>query len=107
MGIGRDRMKKVYLQSGYYENRSVLAAALNRELSDVSEGFSVKFSFNETTGRFSLTVNSTGFYVFGMSNDLQHYLSFELNSVAIDMKAFSTTAEQTFDANRGLNLMYV
>ncbi len=42
-----------------------------------------------------------------MSDGLQRYLGFDLSTVAIDTQSFSAMAQHTFDANRGLNLIYV
>ena len=92
--------KKIELQSGYYENGSAIAAALNRDL----HGLGVRFSFSETIGRFSLSVQSTNVT---MSDDLQHYMGFDLSNVVIEPLSFGTMAARPFDANRGLNLMYV
>ena len=92
--------KKIELQSGYYENGSAIAAALNRDL----QGLGVRFSFSETIGRFSLSVQSTNVT---MSDDLQHYMGFDLSNVVIEPLSFGTMAARPFDANRGLNLMYV
>ena len=100
---------KLYLESGYYEDGLALAAALNRECDRAIGGLDVKFSYSETFGRFSLKVAATGPYLFGMSEDLQRYMGFDLNAVTFnsDKKSFGAMAERAFDVNRGLNLMYV
>jgi hypothetical protein len=42
-----------------------------------------------------------------MSEDLQRYMVFDLNTVLLDPVSFGTMAKQAFDVNRGLNLLYV
>ena len=85
------------LQSGYYEDGTTIADTLNRNTS-------LKFFYNEATGRFSLT---TEFKNFVMSDDLQHYMGFDLKNILIDSKTVTTQSQHSFDVNRGLNLMYV
>ena len=98
---------KILFPSGYYESGSAVAAALNRLLDSPSYNCEVQIYYNETMGRFSLTIDSAGPPVFAMSDDLQRYMGFDLSSFAVGRHSVSTTAQQTFDANRGLNLMYV
>ena len=100
---------KIYLESGYYEDGAALAAALNRECHRGFDDLDVKFSYSETIGRFSLSVQSTDSHLFGMSEDLQRYMGFGLNILTLvtNKQFLGTMAEQAFDVNRGLNLMYV
>jgi hypothetical protein len=42
-----------------------------------------------------------------MTEDLQRYMGLDLNTVSLDPTAFGTMAQQAFDVNRGLNLLYV
>jgi hypothetical protein len=100
---------KIIVQSGYYEDGSVLADSLNRECHRTFEDMDVKFSYSETIGRFSLSVHSPGSHLFVMSEDLQRYLGFELKtlSFAVDKQSYGMMAERAFDANRGLHLIYV
>jgi hypothetical protein len=69
----------------------------------------VKFSYGETTGRLSLAIHSKGSRFFGMAEDLQRYMGFDLKRLtfAADRHSFGTMAEQAFDLNRGSNLMYI
>lgn len=89
--------ERFVLQSGYYEDGAAVAAALN-----VSPD--LKFSFNESTGRFSLTTQSADFV---LSEDLQHYLGFNLQIIVIGPLTIGMQSHQPFDVNQGLNLMYV
>lgn len=107
IGVGRDRLERINVPSGYYENGTAFATVLNREFSRNVRDFDVKFSYDETIGRFSLNVDSTGSRVFGMSNDLQRYMGFDLSTFSIGEKSFWTISQQSFDPNRSLNLMYV
>jgi hypothetical protein len=80
---------------------------LNREFSRSAPNVKVEFTYNEVIDRFALSVQSTGPQVFGMSEDLQRYMGFDLScSISPDSKAFKTLAQRSFDANRGLHLMY-
>lgn len=106
----QSKFGKVFIPSGYYESGSAFASAVNNLLDvvfDPIDDCNVKVIYNETIGRFSLTVRSTGSHVFVMSDDLQRYMGFDLSSISVDAHSFSTIAKQTFDANPGLNLMYV
>lgn len=111
VGIGRHRVQRIVLPSGYYENGSILANVLNEEFkrttADGGEELHAKFQFDELTGRFSLSVHSIGSRIFGMSDDLQRYLGLDLSVIAVDTKSYKITAQQPFDANRGRNLLYV
>jgi hypothetical protein len=82
---------------------------LNRECHRAFNDLEVKFTFSETIGRFSLSVRSPGSHLFGMSEDLKLYMGFDLKTLALttDKQYFGTIADRAFDANRGLNLMYV
>ena len=82
---------------------------LNRECHRSFVDLDVKFIFSESMGRFSLSVRSPHAFFFGMSEDFQHYLGFELKTLALstDKQSFGTMAERVFDVNRGLHLMYV
>jgi hypothetical protein len=42
-----------------------------------------------------------------MSDDLQRYMGSELSTVSVDPISFGTIAQQMFDVNRALNLLYV
>ena len=42
-----------------------------------------------------------------MSDDLQHYLGFDLQNIVVDPQTVGTQSRYSFDVNRGLNLMYV
>jgi hypothetical protein len=44
---------RIFIQSGYYEDGSAFADALNRECHRAFDDLDVKFSFSETLGRFS------------------------------------------------------
>jgi len=90
----------VVLRSGYYEDEVAIAAALSR---DASEKLGLKFVYNEASGRFVLTAPSMNFV---MSDGLQRYLGFDL-SVTPDASIVRRESRQSFDVNRGLNLMYV
>ena len=96
-------ISQFYLSSGYYEDGAALATVLNRECMRAFGDSNVTFSYSETIGRFSLSVRSP---VFSMSDELQHYMGFDLKRFT-DQQAYGTIAERAFDVNRGLNLMYV
>lgn len=86
------------LQSGYYEDGAAIAAALSRDVSGL------KFVYNEASGRFVLTAPSMSFV---MSDGLQRYLGFDLGNVPQSTSVVRRESRQSFDVNRGLNLMYV
>jgi hypothetical protein len=100
---------KIFLQSGYYKDGFAFVDALNLKCREMFEDMDVKFSYGETTGRFSLAIHSKGSRFFGMSEDLQRYMGFDLKRLtfAADRHSFGTMAEQAFDLNRGSNLMYI
>jgi hypothetical protein len=102
--------RKIYISSGYYENGSAFATSLD-QLMDVVFGpmddCNVKVVYNETIGRLSLSVQSTGRHILVMSDKLQRYTGLDLKSVAVNKQSFSVMADEAFDVNRGLNLMYV
>jgi hypothetical protein len=107
LGVGRNRMQTVYLPSGYYESGSDIATVLNREFSPLVQDVKVEFSYSESIDRFSLSVQARGSQIFGMSEDLQRYMGFDLSTISLDPVSFGTMAKQAFDVNRGLNLLYV
>lgn len=94
-GIG----EAIVLRSGYYEDGAAIATALNTT--------DVKFSYNEATGRFICASQSN----FVMSDALQRYLGFDFSRVNVDPAAIASLvrpeSKESFDVNRGLNLMYV
>ena len=85
------------VRSGYYEDGTAIATALSRDTS-------LKFFYNEATGRFSMTAQSEDF---AMSEDLQRYMGFDLQNITVGPRSIGTQSRQSFDVNRGLNLMYV
>jgi hypothetical protein len=86
VGVGRNRMQTVYLPSRYYESGSDIAAVLNREFSLSS---SSRFADLRNVRR---PIALHGFRP-------EHYFS--------RPGAFGTMAQQAFDVNRRLNLLYV
>jgi hypothetical protein len=100
---------KIFIQSGYYEDGSAFVDVLNCKCHRAFDDLDVKFSCSETLGRFSLTIHLTGAHLFGMSEDLQRCMGFGLKTLAFasERQSFGTMADRAFDANRGLNLMYV
>ncbi len=67
----------------------------------------VKVVYNEAMGRFSVSVRSTGQYMLVMSDELQRYMGLNLKSFAVNKQSLSVMADEAFDVNRGLNLMYI
>jgi hypothetical protein len=106
-GVGRNRMQTVNLPSGYYESGSHIAAVLNREFSRLVQDVKVEFSYSGIIDRFSLPVQTRGLQIFGMSEDLQRHIGFNLSTISLDPVAFGTMTQQAFDVNRGLNLLYI
>jgi hypothetical protein len=107
IGVGRNRMQTVYLPSGCYESGSDIATVLNREFSRLVQDVKAEFSYSKSIGRFSLSAQARGSQIFGMSEDLQRYMGFDLSTISLDPVSFGTMAKQAFDVNRGLNLLYV
>lgn len=101
-GVTKDAMQKAYLPAGYYEDGVALVEALGQGF---AQDIGAKFSFNRTTGRFSLNFRSTGPFTFQMSDDLQKLMGFE--DLPLNEKSFGAIGQRDFEANRGLNLMYV
>ncbi len=102
--------RKIHIPSGYYEDGSAFEISLNHLLDVVFgpiDDCNVKLVYNEAIGRFSLSVQSTGRHIFVMSEELQRYLGFDLKSIAVGKQSLSVIADEAFDANCGLNLMYV
>lgn len=99
--VTEDAVQRAYVPSGYYEDGPALVEALNQ---GYSHDIGAKFSFNKTTGRFGLTFRSTGPYTFLMSEELQRYMGFDL---PVNQKSFGAIGDIDFNADRGLNLMYV
>jgi hypothetical protein len=66
-----------------------------------------EFFYSEIIDRFSLSVQARGSQIFVMSEDQQRYMDFDLNTISLDPVAFGTMAQQAFDVNRGLSLLYV
>jgi hypothetical protein len=96
----KDAMQKVYLPSAYYEYGNALVEALK-----FVQVVGAKFSFDRASGRLSLNFRSTGSQTMRMSDDLQSIMGFE--DILDCDKSFGAVGERDFDANRGLNLMYV
>jgi hypothetical protein len=93
-------MQNMYLSPGYYEDGNALFEALK-----FAQDIGVNFSFNRASSRLSLNFRSTGSYAMRMSDNLQSFMRFE--DLPNCQKSFSAVGERDFDANRGLNLMYV
>jgi hypothetical protein len=96
----KDVMQKAYLSPGYYEDGNALIEALG-----FAQDIGAKFSFNRASGRISLNFRSTGSHTLRMSDDLKSFMGFE--DLFDCEKSFRVVGERDFDANRGLNLMYV
>jgi hypothetical protein len=96
----KDAMQKVYLSSGYYEDWNALVEAL-----EFAQNIGVKFAFNRASGRFSFNFCSTGSHTMRMHDDLPSFMGFE--DLSSCDKSFGAVGERDFDANRGLNLMFV
>jgi hypothetical protein len=72
--------ERSFIQSGYYEDGSAFADALNRKCHRAFDDLDVEFCYNETIGRFSLAVHSRVLPLFEMFEDLQHYHGFRPQS---------------------------
>jgi hypothetical protein len=72
--------RKIFIQSGYYEDGSAFADALNRKCHRAFDDLDLKFCYNETIGRFSLAVHSRVLPLLEMFEDLQHYHRFRPQS---------------------------
>jgi hypothetical protein len=107
IGVGRNRIQTVNFPSVYHESGSDIAAVLNGEFSCIVQNCIAECSYSKIIDRFSLSVQTQESQVFGMSEDLQRYMVFNLSTVSLDPIAFGTMTEQTLDVNRGLNLMSV
>lgn len=99
--VNQGVMQKAYVPSGYYEDGTALLDAFGQAF---AQDMGAKFSFNRTTGRFSMTFRSTGIFTFAMSDDLQRFMGFEIPTCE---KSFSETGKHDFNPDRGMNLMYV
>jgi hypothetical protein len=80
---------------------------LNREFSRLVQDVKAEYSYSESMGLFSLSAQARGSQIFGMSEDLQRYMGFDLSTVLLDPVSLGTMAKQAFDVNRGLNLLCV
>jgi hypothetical protein len=107
IGVGRNRSQRFISRRGITRARSDITAVLNREFPLLVQDVKAEFSYSEIIDRFSLSVQDQDSQFFGMSEDLKRYMGFELSTVSLDPVTFGTVAHQTFDVNRGLNLMYV
>lgn len=93
--------EKVHIPPGYYEDGTALVDRLNQAPA-LNNG--AIFSFNRTTGRFTLNFRSSTNCTFVMSEDLQRYTGLE---PPLHTESFSVTSKQDFNPDRGMNLMYV
>jgi hypothetical protein len=88
--------RKICISSGYYEDGSAFATSLD-QLMDVVFGpmddCNVKVVYNETIGRLSLSVQSTGRHILVMSDKLQRYTGVDPKSVAVNKQSFSVMAD--------------
>jgi hypothetical protein len=104
-------IKKFYLDSGYYANPSELAHRLTQEIAaglDVyahDPNLKIKFIYDATLSKFKIDLRTKdqlpSFYA---SSDFQRLLGFDSGWIAIHG---SKVANNVFELNRGLNLMYV
>lgn len=99
--VNKDFVQKAYIPSGYYEDGTTLVDALNQAF---AQDIGAKFSFNRTTGRFTLNFRSPSNFTFVMSDDLQRYTGLE---PPLNTKTFNETGKHDFNVDRGMNLMYV
>jgi hypothetical protein len=107
LGAAVTECRRYISRRGINESGSDIAAVLNREFSRLVQDVKAEFSHSESMGRFSLSAQARGSQIFGMSEDLQRYMRFDLNTILLDPVSFGTMAKQAFDVNRGLNLLYV
>jgi hypothetical protein len=102
--------RKICIPSGYYAYRSAFETTFS-QLMDVVfspiDDCNVKVVYNETIGRSSLSVRLTDRYILVISDELQRYTGLDLKSIVVSKLSFSMMANETFDAHRGLNLMYI
>jgi hypothetical protein len=105
---GRE-VRSYYVKSGFYADGTVFANELTKQcakaFADVVD-FTVKFSYNPITNRFSTDVQTkeTNNLLY-MSSDLQKMLGIVIGTTPVGNQA--VIANNVFELNRGLNLMYV
>jgi hypothetical protein len=102
---GRD-IRQYYIKSGFYADGTVFANELTKQCAKAFSGvdFTVKFSFNSITNKFSVETKGTHNALF-MSSELQKILGIVIGTTPIGNQVVIAT--DVFELNRSLNFIYV
>jgi hypothetical protein len=105
---GRE-LRAHYIKSGYYIDGNVFANDLTKQcaktFADITD-FTVKFNYNHITNKFSVDVQTKGVNnLLYMSAEMQKLLGLVIGTGPIGNQV--VIANNVYEPNRGLNLLYV
>ena len=106
LDVYTSKLARTYIKSGYYRNGDEFASSLTHQATRaLADDVSVKFAFLKCGGRMRMLVRNSDERMVILSWDLLEFLGFR--EKLITTKEADIIASTAFDANRGLNLMYV
>lgn len=105
LDVTTSKLTKTYLKSGYYRNGDEFTSSLTHQATRALTDVSVKFAFAERVSRIRMQVQNSDERIVILSWDLLEFLGF--HEKLITTKEADLVASTAFDANGGLNLMYV
>lgn len=105
LDVATNKLTRTFIKSGYYFNSDDFAFSLTNQASRVLFDSSVKFTFNELTGRIRMQIHNSDKNRVMLSYDLLELLGFQQKIILT--KDADLVASTAFDVNRGLNLMYI
>lgn len=97
------RLERIYIKSGYYRNGDEFASSLTQQATRAL--IDAKFTYIKLTGRMRMQIHNSDNHLVILSWDLLEYLGFQ-HKLITEQHA-DVVAPIAFDANRGLNLVYV
>jgi hypothetical protein len=108
LGVATNKVSKTEIKSGYYRNgdefASILTHQATRAFAHISD-ISVKFTFVERADRIQMQIQNSDKNMVILSWKWMEFLGF--HQILITTKEADLLPYAAFDANRGLNLMYV
>lgn len=105
LNVTTNRLTRTYIKSGYYRNGDEFASSLTQQAARALVESSVKFTFAKLTGRIRMQIRNSDNHVLLLSWELLEFLGFKQKLVTTQYA--DLVAATAFDANRGLNLVYV
>jgi hypothetical protein len=108
LGVATNKVTKTEIKSGYYRNGNEFASSLTHQATRAFAhipDISVKFTFVERADRIRMQIQNSDKNMVILSWELMEFLGFYQK--LITTKEADLLASAAFDANRGLNLVYI